>query len=324
MRSASRSTPRASASTSKLAADRARPRAAALNAPPPMRLILASTSRLSPRTAGAPAPAVRRRRARRSTKPRCRRSAAGAGAAPGRAKALAVATRAAGCLGDRLRPGRRTRRPAAGQAGSREAAIAQLPAMSGRDVAFHTAVVPAPGADGRVRTRIDTTTVRFRTLSRRRDRALRRCRAAVRLRRQLQVRRPGHHPVRGASNRSDPTALVGLPLIATARLLRRRDSPCPERSPASSLSDRPSIGLLASSPRRCHRAHAGAGRANAGRARAVPASTSGAETDVGMLRIGGNLPVTPRCPDSPGRSRPWPTDLAVQQHVDAGQARRRP
>lgn len=104
-----------------------------------------------------------------------------------------------------------------GKPGDRATAIAQLEAMSGRAVAFRTAVAVA--ADGAVATALDTTLVRFRRL----DRDV--------IERYLDAERPfdcaGSFKSEGlgiglfdAIESSDPTALIGLPMIATARLLR--------------------------------------------------------------------------------------------------------
>lgn len=104
-----------------------------------------------------------------------------------------------------------------GKPGEREAAILQLLAMSGRSVAFRTAVAVAGG--GRVASALDTTIVRFRTLGR------------DEVERYVDLEEPfdcaGSFKSEGlgitlfeAIETSDPTALVGLPLLATARLLR--------------------------------------------------------------------------------------------------------
>jgi septum formation protein len=105
-----------------------------------------------------------------------------------------------------------------GKPGSRPAALAQLRAMSGRTVAFHTAVCLAR-EDGPALQAVDTTLVRFRTL------------AEAEIARYVEAELPfdcaGSFKSEGlgiglfeAIESSDPTALVGLPLIATARLLR--------------------------------------------------------------------------------------------------------
>lgn len=105
-----------------------------------------------------------------------------------------------------------------GKSGGRDAAIAQLAAMSGREVAFHTALCVARGA-GEVLEALDTTKVRFRALS------------AGEIARYVDAEQPfdcaGSFKCEGLGialfdsiESSDPTALVGLPLIATARLLR--------------------------------------------------------------------------------------------------------
>lgn len=106
-----------------------------------------------------------------------------------------------------------------GKPGGRDAAIAQLAAMSGRAVAFHTAVALAHG-DGRILAASDTTMVRLRVLS------------DDEIARYVDAERPfdcaGSFKSEGlgialfeAIESQDPTALVGLPLIATARLLRQ-------------------------------------------------------------------------------------------------------
>lgn len=104
-----------------------------------------------------------------------------------------------------------------GKPGNRENAIAQLTAMAGAEVHFHTAVCVAhPGGVAAAR---DLTVVRFRAL------------AADEIARYVDREQPfdcaGSFKSEGlgitlfdAIHTDDPTALVGLPLIATARLLR--------------------------------------------------------------------------------------------------------
>jgi septum formation protein len=105
-----------------------------------------------------------------------------------------------------------------GKPGSRDGAIAQLGAMSGREVRFRTAVCVQRHGDA-PRIAMDTTTVRFRTLS------------LAEIERYVDAEQAldcaGSFKSEGlgialfeAIDSSDPTALVGLPLIATARLLR--------------------------------------------------------------------------------------------------------
>ena len=107
-----------------------------------------------------------------------------------------------------------------GKAGGRDAAIAQLQSMSGREVTFLTALAVAQG-DGPADTLLDTTTVVFRPLD---DDAIARY---------VDAEKPwdcaGSFKCEGLGislfeeiRSVDPTALVGLPLIATARLLRAR------------------------------------------------------------------------------------------------------
>ncbi len=104
-----------------------------------------------------------------------------------------------------------------GKPGTVEAAHAQLAAMSGQAVAFHTAV--SLQRDGQVLEACDVTTVRFRVLQ------------GDEIARYVAAERPldcaGSFKCEGlgitlfdAIDNRDPTALIGLPLIAVARLLR--------------------------------------------------------------------------------------------------------
>jgi len=107
---------------------------------------------------------------------------------------------------------------ALGKPGGHEAAIAQLTSMSGQAVTFHTGLClvrhGAPPLEA-----MDCTVVRFREL------------AADEIERYLRAEQPydcaGSFKSEGlgiglfdAIENRDPTALIGLPLIATARLLR--------------------------------------------------------------------------------------------------------
>lgn len=105
-----------------------------------------------------------------------------------------------------------------GKPGRHEAAVAQLTAMSGREVRFVTALCLA-GPEGRRLRATDVTTVQVRVLDR------------AEIERYLIREQPldcaGSVKCEGlgialfdAIDSRDPTALVGLPLIATARLLR--------------------------------------------------------------------------------------------------------
>lgn len=107
---------------------------------------------------------------------------------------------------------------ALGKPGTTDNAIAQLRSMSGREVRFLTALCLA-GPDGRRFEALDVTTVRFRTLS------------DDEIARYVERERPldcaGSFKSEGlgialfeAIDNRDPTALIGLPMIATARLLR--------------------------------------------------------------------------------------------------------
>jgi septum formation protein len=105
-----------------------------------------------------------------------------------------------------------------GKPGSRETARAQLAASSGRDVVFHTAVCVI-GRDGSAHEAMNLTRVRFRRLS------------ATDIERYLDREQPfdcaGSFKSEAlgialfeAIESDDPTALIGLPMIATCRLLR--------------------------------------------------------------------------------------------------------
>ena len=112
-----------------------------------------------------------------------------------------------------------------GKPGTVPAACAQLAAMAGRPVRFLTAVCLAHG-DGRRLRALDTTTVVFRPLS------------AAEIERYVAAEQPldcaGSFKAEGLGislfeliESRDPTALIGLPLIATARLLREAGFPLP-------------------------------------------------------------------------------------------------
>lgn len=108
---------------------------------------------------------------------------------------------------------------ALGKPGSHERAVAQLRAMSGRTVRFHTALAVMCTATGFAAQELATVEVRFRALS------------EAEIERYLRAEQPydcaGSAKSEGlgialleAIVSDDPTALVGLPLIRTARLLR--------------------------------------------------------------------------------------------------------
>ena len=108
---------------------------------------------------------------------------------------------------------------ALGKPGAREAAIAQLRSMSGCVVRFHTAICVCD-ADGRIFDAIDLTEVHFRTL------------ADEEIERYTDAEQPfdcaGSFKSEGLGialfeciDNRDPTALIGLPLIATCDLLRK-------------------------------------------------------------------------------------------------------
>ncbi len=103
--------------------------------------------------------------------------------------------------------------------GSTERARAQLAASSGRDVHFHTALCLLDSRDGRRCTHVDHTRVRFRELD------------AAEIDRYVEREQPldcaGSFKCEGLGislfesiDNRDPSALIGLPLIALARMLR--------------------------------------------------------------------------------------------------------
>jgi len=105
-----------------------------------------------------------------------------------------------------------------GKPGSHDAACAQLAAMSGREVLFHTAVCVSNGAQQLQAS--DVTRVRFRALQ------------ADEITRYVTAEQPldcaGSFKCEGlgitlfeAIDTSDPTALIGLPLIQLSMLLRQ-------------------------------------------------------------------------------------------------------
>ncbi|HET6806296.1 MAG TPA: Maf family protein [Frateuria sp.] len=108
---------------------------------------------------------------------------------------------------------------ALGKPGSIEGARAQLADCAGREVRFHTGLCLLDTRDGRQRTHLDTTRVRFRPLTR--------TEIARYVEREMPLDCAGSFKCEGLGialferiDSSDPTALVGLPLIALAQLLR--------------------------------------------------------------------------------------------------------
>ncbi len=106
-----------------------------------------------------------------------------------------------------------------GKPGTHERAAAQLARMSGQTVLFHTAVAVVQASRGFAQSSLATVTVRFRTLD------------AATIESYLLAEQPydcaGSAKSEGlgiallqAIESDDPTALIGLPLIRTAQLLR--------------------------------------------------------------------------------------------------------
>jgi septum formation protein len=106
-----------------------------------------------------------------------------------------------------------------GKPGTIENAVAQLQRMSGQEVLFHTAVALIDGRNGREQCETALTRVRFRPLS---EPEIRRY-----LEREPALDCAGSAKCEGLGialldslSGDDPTALIGLPLIALARMLR--------------------------------------------------------------------------------------------------------
>lgn len=108
---------------------------------------------------------------------------------------------------------------ALGKPGHHERAVQQLRAMRGRSVRFHTAVAVVHGARGFAQQALVTVTVRFRELS---DADIEQY---LRLEQPYDCAGSAKCEALGialveAIESDDPTALVGLPLIRTAAMLR--------------------------------------------------------------------------------------------------------
>ncbi|MCK2089057.1 Maf family nucleotide pyrophosphatase [Thauera aromatica] len=123
--------------------------------------------------------------------------------------ALIIGSDQVACLGDEI----------FGKPGTEERAIAQLQRMRGQTVTFHTALAVLNTRSGRLQVEGVPTQVRFRPLS---DDEIRRY---VAKERPLDCAGSAKSEGLGialleAMPGDDPTALVGLPLIALARMLR--------------------------------------------------------------------------------------------------------
>jgi septum formation protein len=116
--------------------------------------------------------------------------------------------------------------------GTAARARAQLGASSGRCVHFHTAVCLLDTRNGRCRHHVDLTRVQFRQLN------------AAEIARYVEYEQPldcaGSFKCEGLGislfesiDNHDPSALIGLPLIALARMLRECGGPLPWRPGAS-------------------------------------------------------------------------------------------
>ena len=107
-----------------------------------------------------------------------------------------------------------------GKPGTHEGAVAQLTAMRGKDVVFHTALALFNTESGAMQTAEVPTTVRFREYGNRE------------IERYLEVERPydctGSAKIEGLGivlvervTGDDPSALIGLPLMRLAEMLRK-------------------------------------------------------------------------------------------------------
>ena len=107
-----------------------------------------------------------------------------------------------------------------GKPGSHERAVAQLTAMRGKDVVFHTALALLNTESGAMQTAEVPTTVRFREYGERE------------IERYLELERPydctGSARIEGLGivlvervTSDDPSALIGLPLMQLAEMLRK-------------------------------------------------------------------------------------------------------
>lgn len=123
--------------------------------------------------------------------------------------ALIIGSDQVACLGDQV----------FGKPGTESRAVAQLQQMSGQTVVFHTALALLNTRSGRLQTAGIPTRVRFRTLT------------EAEIRRYVAKEQPldcaGSAKSEGlgislleALSGDDPTALIGLPLIALSRMLR--------------------------------------------------------------------------------------------------------
>lgn len=152
--------------------------------------------------------------------PKCDEAAAFLAPRLAAAKARAIATRhpqawvigsdqVAACEGQLL-----------GKPGNRVAAIEQLRFMSGKYVAFITAVALTHHENGALHRDLDTTVVKFRKLTLEEIQRYTEAEPSFDCAGSAKIEGLGITLCAEVQSR-DPTALIGLPLIATARLLRK-------------------------------------------------------------------------------------------------------
>ena len=107
-----------------------------------------------------------------------------------------------------------------GKPGSHERAVAQLAAMSGRDVRFDTGVALLDARSGAMQVRLVPTIVTFRTLSPDDIERYLRLERPYDCAGSAKIERMGIALVERVQS-EDPTALIGLPLIAVTRMLEQ-------------------------------------------------------------------------------------------------------
>ncbi|WP_148714692.1 Maf family protein [Chitinolyticbacter meiyuanensis] len=106
-----------------------------------------------------------------------------------------------------------------GKPGSHEQAAAQLTAMRGRDIVFHTAVALHNSSTGQTRRHIDITTVTMRDYSDAEIEAYLRREQPYDCAGSAKVEGLGSVMITAIANR-DPSAIIGLPLLALCEMLR--------------------------------------------------------------------------------------------------------
>ena len=189
-----------------------------------VRLVLASTSRYRGQLLARIAPQFEQVAPQVDESARAGETAAGLAARLARAKAAAVAALRPAAIVIGSDQAAELDGRILGKPGTAEAACDQLRAASGGSVTFHTAVcvIDTRKTQADVRSAVDTTTVRFRRLD---DTEIPRYTA-----REQPFDCAGSFKAEGLGialferiDSSDPTALIGLPLLLLCRLLRETE-----------------------------------------------------------------------------------------------------